>query len=584
MRPLSEVQKASLQALFCSLTALAFRLHLSSSYFGWEEGDYGNVMMIREVADSGFTWFRTSHMPGWYSLAALVEPLVGSPRSAGLVLTVGTSCLCVGVATLLGRFLFGSGAAWLIGLWLAGQAEMALYGASTLRSPVFAAVGFCGMAALIWGHRRVGFGATALAFLIRMEGFFTLFLPALWTGLWDRGQRLSARGILVPVSLLAGVVLAWQAYITMVHGEGFFVLGPLGINLAGDLEGEGIEVGPWMAAGGGIIWDLLSWTLPRKLSWTWLLLALLGTWTLVRSEHRPGARGVVLYAAFGLAFWLGEGLLAQHHVNPEAAQLPPCGILDPEHNLYWVWLLHSIPFLAMLAGAGWASLERRLRHLPKALSSGLLVLVVASAFPSFDNEISLQMERSERWYRPQLDLSTWLETATPAGTGIVTSSIPEVWLKRQALTPDPTCDPDGDGRVYCWRRTDSGQRIFSWWTLPTTRGEMVPDSVTPHSAEAEEFPSEDDFVSFLAAEQISYVIFFEEMWTDSRRFASFLEEGGDVTRGGLRFTVLDKDPPMAECGYGWSLFGVHPEGSPPPASPPRYGQGVTGPGWSGDSP
>ncbi|MEE2829245.1 MAG: hypothetical protein VX498_08655, partial [Myxococcota bacterium] len=197
------------------------------------------------------------------------------------------------------------------------------------------------------------------------------------------------------------------------------------------------------------------------------------------------------------------------------------------------------------------------------------------------NEISLQMERSERWYRPQLDLSTWLESTTPAGTGIVTSSIPEVWLKRKALTPDPSCDPDGDGRVYCWRRTDSGQRIFSWWTLPTSRGEMVPDSVTPHSADAEEFPSEDDFVAFLAAERISYVIFFEEMWTDSRRFASFLEEGGDVTRGGLRFTVLDEDPPMAECGYGWRLFGVHGEGSPPPTSPPQYGQGTTGPGWSG---
>jgi hypothetical protein len=288
---------------------------------------------------------------------------------------------------------------------------------------------------------------------------------------------------------------------------------------------------------------------------------------------------VLAYAGFGLAFWLGEGLLAQHHVNPGAEGLAPCGILDPEHNLYWVWLLHTIPFLALLAGAGWAWLDRRMLALHPVFRHGVLLVIIASALPNFAAETELQVTRSARWYRPQLDLSTWLETATPPGTGILTSSIPEVWLKRHNTEPDPACSASGTGRVYCWRRTDTGQRIYSWWTLPTSVGEMVPNQVVAGSEESEAFPSEQDFLQFLAAEKISYLIFFEEEWTDARRFASFLEGGEDQVAGGLRFTVLDADPPMTSCGYGWHLYGVSPVDSPPPPSPPAFGQGVLGKGW-----
>jgi hypothetical protein len=110
---------------------------------------------------------------------------------------------------------------------------------------------------------------------------------------------------------------------------------------------------------------------------------------------------------------------------------------------------------------------------------------------------------------------------------------------------------------------------------------MVPDSVVAGSAESEAFPSEDDFLTFLAAEEIRYLIFFEEEWTDARRFASFLESGEDLELGGLSFTVLGSDPPMAECGYGWRLYGLSPTGSPPPPRPPAFGRGTLGQGWAG---
>ncbi|MEE2827826.1 MAG: hypothetical protein VX498_01445, partial [Myxococcota bacterium] len=410
MPTLNETQRAALQVAVCLGLALAWRLSLAPRYFGWEEGDYGNVMMVREVLDSSFTWFRTAHMPGWYSLGAVARSLWPDPRVSVLALTMFFSVANVGIAALLSRKLLGAGAAWLVGIWLAFQPEMALYGSSTLRSPVFTSLGFAGMALLIWGGRSSGFGLTAAAFLVRMEGFFIYYLPALWAWARDGGRRM--RSLLLPVAILAGVVLGWQIYITEVHGESFFLRGPFEINLAPDVHGEmssGFDWGEWLAQGWASTWGLLHWTLPRKLGWTWCLLALLGTAALLRGTGRPGSRVVVLYAGFALLFWLGEAMLAHHHVNPGAWEQAPCGILDPEHNLYWVWLLHSVPFLALLAGAGWTWIERRLQPLSPPIRGAVLGLVVASALPGFANESVLQLERSELWNRPQLELSTWFE-------------------------------------------------------------------------------------------------------------------------------------------------------------------------------
>ena len=71
--PASVDRGAAPQIVALMVLAAAVRSWLAPRYFGWEEGDYGNLMMIEEVLESGFTWFRASHMPGWYALGAVAR-------------------------------------------------------------------------------------------------------------------------------------------------------------------------------------------------------------------------------------------------------------------------------------------------------------------------------------------------------------------------------------------------------------------------------------------------------------------------------------------------------------------------------
>ena len=445
VNPASERYRAATQFLVLFVLAALVRCLLSSRFFGWEEGDYGNLMMIREVIDSGFTWFRTAHMPGWYSMAALLQWTHEDPRGSALAMTICFSALNVAGAALLARKLLSPAAGWLAGSWLILQPEMALYGASTLRSPVFTSLGFLGMALLIWGARARGFGLTGLAFLVRMEAFASFYVPALWSWTKDRGQ--GWRRIGLPLVLLLSVVMGWQAYISLVQErclgvefnlqdigrcwETAFIVGPVMQNLAPDVHGglSGFNLAAWVKQGLATTWILLSWTLPRKLSWIILLAAVIGLIAMLRGAGRPGSATVAVYAVFTLSVWLLEGFLAHH---------------DPNHNLYWVWLLPSVPFIALLGAAGWFSVDRRLLAAPTGLRLAFLLAMMVAPLPSFVAEGQYQMDRAERWYRPQLELSRWMEDTLPGGTGVLVSSIPEVWLKRQ----------------------DRGLRIYSWWLLP----------------------------------------------------------------------------------------------------------------------
>ena len=508
--PLSDRPGTLIQAGTLAVLALGVRLWLAPRFFGWEEGDYGNVMMIREVVESGFTWFRPSHMPGWYSAAAVPQLLGLDPRAAGLLVTMASSVVSVVVAALVARRIAGPAAAWLVGGWLALQPEMALYGASTLRSPLFVCLGMLGLWAVVRG-RGGGFGWTAAAFLTRMEAAVVYFGPACWA--WLRARR----PLVLPGAVLVGVVAGWQLYITVGHGEtGPFWAGPATQN---EVPVDGL--GAWADRGGRTSAALLLWTLPRKIGWIWLALAGLGGVAALRGQGRFGGRVTLAYAAAALGFWMAEGFLAQH---------------DPNHNLYWVWMLPVVPPLALLAGLGWSAIDDHLRGLPQAVRAGALGLVFAAALPTFAAEGRYQAERAADWYRPQLDLATWLEDNASPDAGLVVASIPEVWLQRRPST----------------------LRVTAWWVLPQElRG-----------------ASREQFGAWLERERIDYLMWFAEEWTEAPAIAPYLAAGAPVRAGGVSIEPVDR-----EDGYGWILYVVERPGSPAPPQPPAFGQGVRGAGW-----
>ncbi len=585
----SERNRAATQFLTLFTLAALTRVVLSDRFFGWEEGDYGNLMMIREVVDSGFTWFRTAHMPGWYSMAAMLQWTHEDPRTSALGMTLCFSSLNVALAGLLTRKLLSPAAGWLAGTWLIFQPEMVLYGVSTLRSPVFTSLAFLAMAFLIWGARARGFGLTALAFLVRMEAFFSFYVPALWAWTRDRGQGIRRIGL--PIVLLFGVVIGWQAYISLVQerclGVEFnlqdihrcwqtaFILGPLTQNLAPDVHGgqAAFDLGAWLIQGLSTSWVLLTWTLPRKLSWVILIAAAVGLVAMLRGTGRTGCRTVAVYAVFALGIWLLEGFLAHH---------------DPNHNLYWVWLLPAVPFLAVLGAAGWFTIDRRLSAAPKALRLAILVTMFAAPLPSFQAEAAYQMERAEQWYRPQLDLSRWMEERLPAGTGVLVSSIPEVWLKRQ----------------------EQGLRIYSWWLLPDEIRVSVEEELlriprrselydryqsNPENVRFSELPLAAQLLKlervghYLQREKIHYVMWFEEDWTEAPNIAPFLgyqydsqgrlSETPQLQAGPVTLTPVDQTPPLSQQGYGWVLYVVTETGDNERLAPPHFGSGVKGAGW-----
>ncbi|MCO4768795.1 MAG: hypothetical protein KDA24_02110 [Deltaproteobacteria bacterium] len=511
-----ESRDARIQLAVVVFAALLVRLLLAPRYFGWEEGDYGNLMMIREVIDSKFTWFRSAHMPGWYSLGAVARLLGGgAERGPALAMTMGFSIASVGLATALARRLSGGSAAWLVGLWLVFQPEMALYGASTLRSPVFTCLGLAALVLLLRG-RQAGHAVTAAAFLVRMEAFFVFFIPSLFA--WGRQRGRSWVRLLPGVVLLAVTVASWQLYISVAQGEtGPFFAGPLGQN-----RPEGVSLWDFALNGAATAWHLATWTLPRKVSWTALVLAGIGLTSVLSGFGRAGGRSVAGYGLFTLGFWLAEGFISQQ---------------DPNHNLYWVWLMPALPPLFLLAGVGWQWVEERLSPLPRAGRAALFGLVLLSAAPSFLSESRYQMERSEAWYRPQLELSRWLETNARPGAGMILGSIPEVWVQRRA----------------------HAFRVTSWWFLPPSLKEK---------------PKE-QFGAFLVDQRVDYVMWFAEEWTEASAFAPWLADGAPVQAGPARLVPVDR-----EDGYGWILYVVERSGEDPPPRPPAFGSGaVVGPGW-----
>jgi len=253
--------------------------------------------------------------------------------------------------------------------------------------------------------------------------------------------------------------------------------------------GLGTETGlSWLLAGLQVSGALFFEVLPSRIGWGIWGGGLLSVLVLPWTRHGL-ARTWLLLAGSMLGMWLGIGLIGQH---------------EPGHNLYWKWLAPIIPVLIPLGVTGlWALLS------PRRWGRWLLALLIVQAAAAELKETHRQWALSESWYRPQLQLAQWIEAEVPEDMVLVLDNIPACWIDR---------------RIH-------ERRLVSWFDVPT-EGEAA-------------------FSEWLRSEEVGWVLWFREDWTQAPRVAPFLAAGGFWEFDGVSLTE-DK----REDGYGWILFQV----------------------------
>jgi 4-amino-4-deoxy-L-arabinose transferase-like glycosyltransferase len=470
-----------------------WRLWLMNNYAGWEESDYGNLAMIQGVLDSNFLHYDMNHMPGYYAAAALVHAVVGDSLVAGRTVSFAGGMIALGLAASLAVRLGGIRAGWIAGCLLAVQPEFALYASSSLREPL-AAAWILGVLTALSRERLVLAGICAAgAFFVRFD--LALVMAPLLV-LHALGVSDARRRLLSGLAPLVAAVALWSVYCRLDHGTFAFWSHSVAVNIETGLGAEAEGAVSWWKNGAAISVGLLGKVLPWRIGWILWLGVIWACVLGVRQAHGLW-RTTSFCGMLLMGLWAGVGFVGQHEIG---------------HNLYWKWLTPLIPVLLPLGAVGaWNLSDRVARKGGAWIGTVLVVLGLSQAVFSNLNETHRQRERSEAWYRPQLNLALWIEANISPGTPMVVDNIPACWIRRRAHEHNMT----------------------SWFDVPASGG------------------SEDRFADWLRTEQIHWVMWFREEWTQAPKVAPFLEKGGRWERGDV--VLIERD---REDGYGWIWFEV----------------------------
>ncbi len=466
-----------------------WRLWLMGRYAGWEESDYGNLAMIQGVLDGGFRHYDMNHMPGYYAMSAMVHAWVGDALVAGRSVSFVGGLAALGLSVFVAMRIGGHRVAWLVAALLIFQPEFALYSASTLREPLAAAF-LMGVLGALSGEKILWAGICAAgAFFVRFDTALVLF-PVLAIHAVGVGMKL--KRLSLALGPLVAAVAMWALYCHVDHGTWQFWSHSVQVNLDTGLGAEAEVPGAWWSNGAVVSGTLVAWLLPWRIGlgvWCGLLVGLLFA---VRQAHGL-LRSVGIQAFLMLGLWAGIGFVGQH---------------EPSHNLYWKWLYPIIPVIMPLAGLGvWQIGDWLGRRGLKIGAIVWLVLTLCQGGVSNLKETHRQWQRSEAWYRPQLELAQWIEVNIPEGTPMVLDNIPACWIRR---------------------RPNMGH-LVSWFDVPSR--------------------NEAEFAQWLKAEDIQWVLWFREDWTQAPRVAPFLADGG-----GWKFGDEELVERRREDGYGWIFF------------------------------
>jgi 4-amino-4-deoxy-L-arabinose transferase-like glycosyltransferase len=457
----------------------AWRLLLTSQYAGWEESDYGNLAMIRGVLDSGFRHYDMNHMPGYYALGAAALGLVGDAVVAARGVSLLGGLVALGLATAITRQLAGPRAAALAGLLLIFQPEFALYAASSLREPVYAA--FVMGALLSLSRERLVLAGllVGLGFLVRFDAALALAPALLVHALGRPGRTRRLVQVFAPLALIIGL---WSLYCRIDHGTFLFWSHAVSVNVETGLGEEAQDTAEWILAGLRVSASLLGGLLPHRVGWgIWLAGIASVAWLPWRkhSLHRT----LALAAGGMLGVWAGIGFVGQH---------------DPVHNLYWKWLCPIIPVIVPLGVVGLLDVARLL---PKRLGQAAAVVVTVQALGAGLVETHRQWALSEAWYRPQLDLAQDIEARIPESVPLLLDNIPACWINRR----------------------HHERELTSWFDVPSVAG------------------SEADFSRWLLEREVGHVLWFREEWTQAPLVAPFLAEGGEWRGEGVRLVERSRE-------------------------------------------
>ncbi len=470
-----------------------YRLWLMGHYYGWEESDYGNLAMTRGVLESGFRHFDMNHLPLYYGLSAAVMWVLGDAVYATHAVSLVSGLLTVAFTVMVADRVAGRRVAWTVGLVCAFQPELALYSASSLREPVYAAALAGCLVALTRDRLVLASLAAALAFLTRMDALMTLG-PALVLHALGRGPRL--RRIGATAAPLALAVLAWAIYCQVMYGTWQF----WGHSVTVNVETGGSELVPggarWLLDGLAIMGALLGQVLPSRIGWLFVLGLLAGLMAVPWKRHDI-RRTVAVAGLCLLGFWLAIGMVAQH---------------EPGHNLYWKWLHGVLPPLVVISAMGVWRLFGMVEGLAGRAAAVVFVAVgVGQAAWAMGFETHRQLEVSALLYKPQLELAQWIEAEVPTDAPMVLDNIPGCWIDRRAH-----------------QRT-----LHSWFDIP------VPAD------------SRSEFAMWLDNHQIAYVLWFQEEWTQAPVVAPWLGNPVEHKLGTVLLVPLQHEPE-----YGWIFYKV----------------------------
>jgi len=478
---------------------LAWRLLLASQFYGWEEDDYGNLARSFLGAYGGPRAVGVTHLPLYYLVNGVLIRVFGHAE----VVCVATSMVCglvaMGLAMDLARQVGGKRAELLVGAVLLFQGEFALYAATSLREPMYTALGLAGVWLL--ARRRPVWAGVAMAatMLVRADAIITF-----WTGyliLTVPRRRESIGPFLAGMACLVAVLAGWSLWSRPSTGSWLFFAPQLNANLDfGGVE-EGLTPEGFLRQGFTIVLGLVTEVLPRKFGWPLVLAALWGIQLAARRRMwNRTAAAIFLFLALHLGFWLGTGFFFQHGI---------------EHNLYWKWLYVSVPFLALAAIFGLDDmvdhLERRLAGLGKVVLAVTLVWFAVSAAL----ETRFQIRRSEQLYYPQVELARWIEREVPPGTTLILDHLPRSYLDR--------------------RHHDYS--ILSWFDI---EDEIEPGNRT-------------QFDALLGEQEVRYILWFREGWTRAPTVSPYLDAHEPVDLGQHHL-----EPERWDDAYGWIWWKVEP--------------------------